>query len=53
MLAIGWTAAGLAALAVIGHGVAHGGLPGQSLNFRWGYWTATAADWCTIISGRA
>lgn len=30
------------ALAVVGHGLYHGSLPGRSLDFRWKYWTASA-----------
>jgi O-antigen ligase len=36
----GFVAGGIAAL--IGHGLYHGSLPGDSLNFRWQYWTASA-----------
>ena len=32
----------LALAAVVGHGVHHGSLPGDSLAFRWRYWTASA-----------
>ena len=32
----------LGAAALIGHGVYHGSLPNDSLNFRWRYWTAAA-----------
>ncbi|HEX8522291.1 MAG TPA: O-antigen ligase family protein [Tepidisphaeraceae bacterium] len=32
----------LAALAVVGHGMYHGSLPGASLTFRWRYWVAAA-----------
>ena len=37
----GWCAVGFAGLAVVGYGSATGGLPHASLNFRWGYWTAS------------
>ena len=36
-----WMGLGVAALgvmAVVGHGLFHGGLPGASLTFRWNYW---------------
>lgn len=29
-------------LAIVGHGLYHGSLPGRSLDFRWKYWTASA-----------
>ncbi|MCH7701385.1 MAG: O-antigen ligase family protein [Planctomycetes bacterium] len=38
----GWCAVGVIALGVVGYGSASGGLPHPSLNFRWGYWTASA-----------
>jgi len=41
-LAIGWGIVALGMLAVIGHGLYHGSLPGASLNFRWQYWTTSA-----------
>jgi len=34
----GWATFAVAMLAVVGHGLAHGSLPGSSLNFRWHYW---------------
>lgn len=42
-----WTAGlgagvALAAVGVLGYGVSQGRLPGDSLRFRWGYWTNTA-----------
>lgn len=37
----GWVAVVVGTLAVAGHGLAHGGLPGSSLNFRWQYWGVT------------
>jgi hypothetical protein len=39
--AIGWAMIVLAGVAVVGHGLYHGSLPGASLNFRWQYWTAS------------
>lgn len=39
----GWTLAAVGILAVIGHGLYHGSLPGSSLNFRWQYWETSAA----------
>ena len=38
---LGWGLAVGGALAVIGHGLYHKGLPGASLDFRWQYWTAS------------
>jgi O-antigen ligase/tetratricopeptide (TPR) repeat protein len=38
-----WVGMGIVALgiaAVVGHGIYHGGLPTDSLNFRWRYWVA-------------
>ena len=32
----------LGVAALVGHGIAHGSLPQDSLNFRWWYWTAAA-----------
>lgn len=40
--AIGVCAVVMAAAAVVGHGLRHGSLPGDSLSFRWNYWTASA-----------
>jgi tetratricopeptide (TPR) repeat protein len=39
----GWAIAAAGVLAVIGHGLYHGSLPGSSLNFRWQYWETSAA----------
>ncbi|MFH0982268.1 MAG: O-antigen ligase family protein [Planctomycetota bacterium] len=41
-LLLGWALVGGGVLAVVAHGRAHGSLPGASLNFRWGYWTASS-----------
>lgn len=38
LFAGGWTVFLLACVAVVGHGLYHGSLPGSSLNFRWQYW---------------
>ncbi len=40
--AAGWAGALIACGAVVGHGLYHGGLPGASLDFRWGYWSSSA-----------
>ncbi|MCH7527640.1 MAG: O-antigen ligase family protein, partial [Planctomycetes bacterium] len=37
-----WLAVALGGMAVVGHGLWHGSLPGRSLDFRWKYWTASA-----------
>ncbi len=37
-----WMVAAVVLLAVVGHGLYHGSLPGRSLDFRWNYWTASA-----------
>ncbi len=42
-LLAGWVAVAVGAIAMVGHGRAHGGLPGSSLNFRWQYWQVTRA----------
>lgn len=39
---IGAAAVVLGAAALIGHGIYHGSLPNDSLNFRWRYWVAAA-----------
>ena len=41
-LGLAWGMAAGGVLAVVGHGMYHSSLPGTSLNFRWGYWTASA-----------
>lgn len=41
-LLLGWALVIGGGLAVVAHGCSHGSLPGASLNFRWGYWTAAA-----------
>ena len=38
---VGVAAVVLVALAVIGHGMYHGSLPGASMTFRWRYWVAS------------
>jgi O-antigen ligase/tetratricopeptide (TPR) repeat protein len=40
--AAGVAAVLLAIAAVVGHGLYHGGLPSDSLNFRWRYWVGSA-----------
>ena len=40
-LMLGWGLVVGGGLAVVAHGVHHGSLPGTSLDFRWGYWTAS------------
>ncbi|GAF84581.1 unnamed protein product, partial [marine sediment metagenome] len=41
-IVIAWCFAGAGLLAVVAHGLYHQSLPGQSLNFRWQYWRASA-----------
>ncbi|NOT02082.1 MAG: O-antigen ligase family protein [Phycisphaerales bacterium] len=43
MWRVGWLMAGVGIVAVIGYGGWSGTLPGRSLDFRWKYWTASAA----------
>lgn len=38
---LGWLLASVGLLAVVGHGLYHDSLPGQSLDFRWKYWRAS------------
>ncbi len=52
----GWAALILVGVAVVGHGLYHGSLPGRSLSFRWHYWTASAQmvsdhPWTGVGSG--
>ncbi len=42
VLVLGWAVAGAAALAAVGYGMATGGLPTDSLRFRWAYWSVSA-----------
>jgi hypothetical protein len=39
---VGWVVVVGGSAAVIGHGLAHGELPGESLRFRWDYWRVTS-----------
>ncbi len=39
----GWLLVLVGLAAVVGHGLYHGSLPGQSLDFRWKYWRAATA----------
>lgn len=41
-LGFGWAVVIGGVLAVVAHGLYHKSLPGSSLDFRWGYWTASA-----------
>ena len=38
----GWSSPALGVAAVVGHGLFHKGLPGESLTFRWHYWVGAA-----------
>lgn len=42
VLTVGWLIVLLAGVGTVGYGLARGGLPGASLNFRWQYWKVTA-----------